>query len=183
MKYGFFGTQSVGKTTLLNALRSEPDLQDFKFLTNMTRSVQAAGFKIKESGDDVTQMHIARLHAENVILYDKFITDRTIIDCLAYTIYLYRRDKVSKETLEYVRKYADFLLPQYTRLFYLPIEFDNVEDGTRSIDPTFREEINDIMTDAYTFDGLTKSKNVVITKISGSVVKRTNAVYDIIKGF
>lgn len=181
MRYGFFGTQSVGKTTLLNALRSEPDLKNFEFIDNITRSVEAEGFKIKEAGDDSTQMQIARKHAENVILHENFITDRTIIDCYAYSIYLYRRGKVKFCTLQKVRKYAKYLLPQFTYLFYLPIEFANVEDGTRSLDPTFREEIDSIMNDAETLQDL--NVRVPVLKLTGSVVKRTNAAYEIIKGF
>lgn len=180
-RYGFFGTQSVGKTTLLNALRSEPDLAKFKFADQLTRQVAAEGFKINENGDDNTQMQIARKHAENVILYDNLITDRTIVDCYAYTIYLRRRGKVSLLTADKINKYMQFLLPMFTCLFYIPIEFDNENDGIRSTDPTFRKEIDDIMTGPYIFDGI--NVKVPVYKISGSVVQRTNTVYEIIKGF
>lgn len=182
-RIGIFGTQSVGKTTLLNALRSEPGLKDFTFLTNMTRSVMADGFKINEQGDDRTQMEICRRHAENVILHEHFITDRTMIDCLAYSVYLYRRDRIKKATMENVEKYARHLLPSFTYLIYLPIEFDIVPDGTRSLDPEFRKEIDEIMSDSDTYARFTGNTSIKVHRMSGSVVQRTNKVYELIKGF
>jgi len=58
MRVGFFGTQSVGKTTLLNALRSEPAFVDATFFTGLTRKLEQQGYKIKEAGDDDTQLQI-----------------------------------------------------------------------------------------------------------------------------
>lgn len=181
-RIGFFGTQSVGKTTLLNALRSEPAFADATFFTGLTRRLEQQGYKIKEAGDDDTQLQIARLHMERIILSDNFVTDRTILDCLAYTIYLYRRNKVKKETVEKIYAYTNFILPHYTHLFYVPIEFDNVEDGLRSVDPEFRKEIDDIMNKDMVVDGLITVRHT-IHRISGSVVQRTNRVYEIVKGF
>ena len=142
----------------------------------------ADGFKINEQGDDRTQMEICRRHAENVILYEHFITDRTVIDCLAYSVYLYRRDKIKKSTMENVEKYARHLLPSFTYMIYLPIEFDIVPDGVRSQDDVFRREIDEIMSDPNTYTNITE-KTILFHRMSGSVVQRTNKVYELIKGF
>lgn len=178
LRIGFMGTQSVGKTTLLNALKSEKNLGDFKFLDQLTRQVKEEGFKINEAGDDNTQLQIARKHAENIILYRNFITDRTMLDCIAYTEYLYRRKRVSDITMAKIERYADFLLEYYDVVFYLPIEFDNVADGIRSEDPEFRKEIDDIMNDGYFKSSwLSQVEHYTLT---GSVVDRVNSVKSII---
>lgn len=187
MRVGFFGTQSVGKTTLLNALRSEPEFKDFKFIDKITRDAAGAGLQIKELGNDETQMHIARKHMENIILHDKFVADRTMLDCFAYSVYLWRRQNISGTTMENIAKYLDFITPRYDYLFYIPIEFANVEDGLRSIDPEFRNEIDDIMRREF-IEGFNvwEDRNIPkpnITTLSGSVVKRVNKVYDTVVGF
>ena len=77
MKLGISGAQSVGKTTLLNALRSERGLLGFTICDEVTRRVKGYGLPINEDGTDVTQNLIMQEHIVNVFMYDIKTSIRT----------------------------------------------------------------------------------------------------------
>ena len=88
MKIGIAGAQSTGKTTLLNALRSEPCFKDFSICDEVTRRVKSYNLPINEQGGDITQKLIMHEHIVNVFMHDDMITDRTVLDGVVYTHYL-----------------------------------------------------------------------------------------------
>ena len=47
MKIGFTGTMSVGKTTLVNALKGVPEFKDYKFATERSAYLSSLGYPIK----------------------------------------------------------------------------------------------------------------------------------------
>ena len=80
MKIGITGAQSVGKTTLLNALRSEKLFKDYVICDEVTRRVKSYGLPINEEGTDITQRLIMNEHIVNVFMYGNMLTDRTALD-------------------------------------------------------------------------------------------------------
>ena len=70
MRIGITGAQSVGKTTLLNALRSERMLSQYTVCDEVTREIKEMGFDINEAGSDLTQILIMQKHIANVFMYD-----------------------------------------------------------------------------------------------------------------
>lgn len=141
MKIGLSGAQSVGKTTLLNALRSEPFFKEYSVCSEVTREVRALGFHINENASDNTQRIIMLKHIENILLHDNMLTDRTALDCLVYTRYLWKISRVKQETLTIVEKLFHKIWREYDYVFYIKPEFDIVSDGVRSVDTIFRDEI------------------------------------------
>lgn len=170
MKIGFSGAQSTGKTTLLNALKLEELFEDFIFCDEVTRRVKSYGLPINENGTDTTQRLIMQEHIVNVFLNEKMITDRTSLDGLVYTTYLHIHGKVSKDTLEYAQRVFRKVQSQYDLQFYIKPEFNLEDDGTRSPDVSFRDQIVDI------FGDVISSYNLNVIYLSGTVQQRINTI-------
>jgi GTPase SAR1 family protein len=176
MKIGITGAQSVGKTTLLNALRSEKHFTNYKICDEVTRRVKSYGLPINEDGTDVTQRLIMNEHICNVFLYDNILTDRTSLDGLVYSTYLFKHGKISNDTHRYVTDVFHKVWEQYDNVFYIEPEFDIVDDGTRSIDVGFRDEI------AQLFEFTIDKKKLSMHRVTGSVRNRVNTIIDILEG-
>lgn len=171
MRIGISGAQSVGKTTLLNALRSELVFKDYAICNEVTRRVREYGFRINENGDDLTQRLIMQEHIVNVFMHDNMITDRTALDGLVYTEYLFKKNKVKASTVRYARDICAKVQPQYDLFFYIKPEFEIEDDGVRSTDVEFRDEIVNV------FDILRVDVPHIV--ISGSVRERVQQIMDV----
>tara|TARA_R110000772_G_scaffold2311_7_gene8009 strand:- start:6222 stop:6755 length:534 start_codon:yes stop_codon:yes gene_type:complete len=163
MKIGIMGAQSVGKTTLLNALRSEEAFNDYVICDEVTRDIRELGLEINEDGNDVTQMLIMQKHIVNVFLHDNMITDRTALDALVYTTHLNNIGKVSRNTLDAIKVMYDKCIQAYDFVFYISPEFDLVSDGVRSDDIDFRDNI------VLLFEGFISEFPREVTILTGSV--------------
>jgi GTPase SAR1 family protein len=170
MKIGITGAQSVGKTTLLNALRSEPMFQGYEICDEVTREIKDMGFDINEAGSDLTQVLIMQKHIVNIFMNERMLTDRTALDGFVYTMYLYLHHKVDQNTLHKARRIYDKTITEYDHLFYIRPEFDIVDDGVRSTDLQFRDEIVDI------FEGLISEIPRPVSVLTGSVRDRVEQV-------
>lgn len=140
MKIGLLGAQGTGKTTLLESVHGY--LPEYEKCTEVTRWVKSLGVDINEGGSDLSQQLVLMKHLENLFLHDYMITDRTLIDGYVYTWWLNKQGQVSDNMVHKTEDAMHRLLHHYDLLFYLPIEFDVVDDGVRSIDNTFRNEID-----------------------------------------
>lgn len=176
MKIGVTGAQSVGKTTLLNALRSERMFEKYVVCDEVTRRVKSYGLPINEDGVDATQKLIMNEHIYNVFMFDDMLTDRTSLDGLVYTLYLYKHGKVSSSTLQHVRKVFGRVWEKYDHVFYIEPEFAIVDDGTRSVDIDFRNEIVEL------FDMTIEKEKLTVHRIKGSVRDRVSTVVDLLGG-
>jgi nicotinamide riboside kinase len=176
MRIGITGAQSVGKTTLLNALRSEKFFKDYAICDEVTRRVRSYGIPINEQGTSVTQRLIMNEHIVNIFMHEKMLTDRTALDGLVYTLYLHKKGNIDSKTLLYVEDVFKRLIKSYDHIFYIEPEFDIVDDGERSIDKEFRDEIVEL------FDSVMKRYKISTIKIKGSVRDRVNMVIEILEG-
>lgn len=179
MRIGISGAQGVGKTTLLNALSKDDKFSNLKVRDEVTRWVRGLGLPINESGTDTTQLIIAQRHIYNIYMFDEFITDRTILDCLVYTEWLYKQGKVAASTLEEIQLIFKRLIFDYDYLFYIKPEFQLANDGVRSTNIDFRDDIVDLFEYHIKNDIFLNSK--VIT-LSGSVQNRVKQVKAAIYG-
>ena len=166
--YAITGAHGTGKSTLLKELRSVPG---YSFSDSVTRK---SGADINQSGNDDGQLKIlaAIIDAEikNDIFKKDFILDRSFIDFYAYTRYLYNHNQVSLETLTLIESEFDKRISQYTMIFYLPIEFDIEQDGTRSDDIQFQKEIDDII------KLILIGKEVPFVPVTGSIDERVSEI-------
>ncbi len=176
MRIGITGAQSVGKTTLLNALRSEKSLQHYTFCDEVTRWVRQFGLDINEKGNDKTQELIMIKHVYNLHMHENMITDRTVLDCLVYTIYLRNKSQLSATTMDSISNHYRTLISEYDHIFYIVPEFDIVSDGVRSDSKQFQDEIADIFEQAIAT--MPKSAKSKLIKIGGSVRERVEQVLE-----
>lgn len=139
MKIAFTGTHSTGKTTLLEALRTEPSLSHFYFDANVTRWVKSLGFAINEHTSSESQEINMLKRVANLNTYDNLIADRSIADVLAYSI---NSDMVTKESLKYQQDLVDNNIHKYDILFYIPPVFPGVDDGERAVGEEYRAKID-----------------------------------------
>lgn len=176
MRIGITGAQSVGKTTLLNALRSEKFFTSYTICDEVTRRVRSYGLPINEDGTGITQRLIMNEHIYNVFMFDKMLTDRTALDGLVYTSYLTKKGRVDASVLKHVRQVFDRVWRKYDHVFYIEPEFDIVDDGVRSVDKNFRDEIAEL------FDSVIEKEKLSMTRVKGSVRNRVDTVIGILEG-
>ena len=165
MKIAITGAQSTGKSTLLRYLKNDDDLKGFEFIDELTRKIAAKGININEEGSNMSQIFTVTIHAENIVK-DHFISDRCALDGLVYTKWLFDEGKVDKWILDYAIGVAKEVLPRYDYIFYLPAEIPIEDDGIRSANVKFRDDI------VALFEKYTKEFNVKLIELSGSVKDR-----------
>ena len=176
MRIGITGAQSVGKTTLLNALRSEKFFTKYAICDEVTRRVKSYGLPINEEGTDTTQLLIMNEHIYNVFMYDNMLTDRTALDGLVYSTYLFKHKNISDKTMGKITDIFHRVWEHYDHVFYIEPEFEIEEDGTRSVNKAFRDEIVDI------FEWAIEKKKLSVTRIKGSVRNRVDTIIGILEG-
>lgn len=141
MKIAISGAQSTGKTTLINELEKLDFFKEFNFLTEITREVKRKGFPINEDGNNLTQIFIINSHIERFYSNTNFICDRCILDGLVYTNYLYYNGKVDRWVLDYAFEVYKILINKYDIIFFIQPEFSIIDDGIRSTNKQFRDDI------------------------------------------
>lgn len=167
------GAHSTGKTTLINKLRSHNDV-DWEYVPSVTREIKKKyGVTINEAGDDITQLLMVGGDLHNSMIYDKksIIMDRCIIDTLVYTQWMYLKGQVTSDTLVHAEHIFGLLISKLDHIFYTdPADIEIEDDGVRSTDKKFRDEIIDL------FEVIIKRKEIAgkLTILTGSVENRFN---------
>jgi hypothetical protein len=132
------GASSTGKTTVFELLKTR--LLKYEFISESTRSVNSFGFDINEQGTDLTQLAISTFHLKHLIDCNKGVYDRCYLDLVVYTKNL---EKVSSQVASFIEANWGSIMHEYTHYVYFPIEFDSVDDGTRSVNEDWRRAIDD----------------------------------------
>ena len=97
MKIGFCGTMSVGKTTLVNALKETKEFKNYDFRTERSKYLSSLGIPLNTDSTLKGQTVFLSERTAELIL-DNIITDRTVLDVMAFTnnaksISVYKADK------------------------------------------------------------------------------------------
>jgi GTPase SAR1 family protein len=139
MRIGLTGTQSVGKTTLVNALKELPEFKDYKFATERSKYLRDLGIPLNTDSTLKGQtIFLAERCSE--LIQENIITDRTIIDVIAFTNCARSVELGEKINFE---DYASQFIEEYDWIFYVspagvPIEDNNV----RTTDTEYRTLID-----------------------------------------
>ena len=131
------GASSTGKTTVYELLKNK--LPKFDFINESTRTVGGYGFPINEEGTDATQLAISSFHLEALLRPYNLILDRCYMDLIGYSKFM---KNIDSRTFEYIEDTWNRVKKEYTHYVYFPIEFESVDDGVRSIDEKWREDID-----------------------------------------
>jgi len=174
MRVGITGAQSTGKSTLLNDLTQLSIFQDYTVCSGLTRTLAKQGFAINEAGDDDTQLAVMNQHRNNLV-YENMLTDRTALDGLVYTAWLHSQGKISEKVLTMVEEIFDSLIDNYDIVFYIKPEFDLEDDGERSNDLNFRDDIAEL------FEDFIEHLNLDVVLLTGSREQRVKQVIDTMK--
>lgn len=150
MKIAVVGSQNTGKTTYISDFVKKWSM--YKTPEKTYRDIiKEKNLSINENGTEESQKIILDALVDQAIEYSKkdfVILDRSVLDNLAYTSWLNLYEKVSDKFLDQTRLIVRETLKLYDILFFLPLtKFSNIEikeDGLRSIDPVYRQEIDTI---------------------------------------
>jgi nicotinamide riboside kinase len=170
MKIGFTGTMSVGKTTLVNALKELPEFKEFYFATERSKYLRDLGIPLN-TDSTIEGQFIFLAERASELLHPRVITDRTVIDvmaftCLAKSIPYYVGDEVCQAASHLIRKY-DYI-------FYISPEGVEIEDnGVRTTDADYRTDVDREIQKIIT-QNKSKIKNYI--HLSGSVEERIEKV-------
>jgi nicotinamide riboside kinase len=139
MKIGFTGTISVGKTTLVNALKELPEFADYHFATERSKYLRDLGIPLNTDSTLKGQLIFLAERASE-LLHKDMITDRTVIDVMAFshlsiTIPFFISADLNKAVSELIR--------DYDYIFYVSPEGVELEDnGVRVVDSEYRMELD-----------------------------------------
>jgi len=142
MKIGLCGTMSVGKTTLVNALKELPEFKDYLFRTERSKYLMEQGIPLNTDSTLKGQTVFLAERAME-LMQENIITDRTIIDVMAFARASKSMDHAEKYDFEQL---AGCLIKEYDYIFYVSPEGVDMEDnGVRETDIEYRNLIDFII--------------------------------------
>lgn len=173
-RVGLVGTVSVGKTTLIKELAKLPQFKNYFIATERSKYLRDLGIPLNTDSTIKGQMIFGAERASELI-NDSLLTDRTIIDVIAFT-------NLSKSiNLNNKLNFEDLfssLIQEYDYIFYISPEGIEIENnGIREIDPDYRIKID------YQIKNLLKKYNKYIKnyhELSGSTENRIKEMLTII---
>ena len=130
---------SVGKTTLVNALKELPEFKDYHFRTERSKHLMNLGIPLNTDSTLKGQLVFASERAAE-LMQENIITDRTVIDVMAFC-------DLSTSMKDYEKQYLNatlyYLIKEYDILFYVSPEGVEIEDnGIRETDAEYRDAID-----------------------------------------
>jgi nicotinamide riboside kinase len=151
MRIAITGSHGVGKTTLAKAVAEKFNLL---FIAEMARAV-ANTMNIFHTNaivrSDVSRKVIfqetiwqMQLAAEESL--DSFVSDRSILDVVAYSLYYGLDGFRWQKRREWAVNYARF---NYDLLIYLPVRFKPEDDGFRLADAESQAAVNELIRDMF----------------------------------
>ena len=173
MKIGLCGTMSVGKTTLVNALKKEATFKDYTFRTERSKYLSSLGIPLNTDSTFKGQLVFAAERSAE-LMQEKIITDRTIIDVMAFCALSEAMNIEEKNSLKNTLSY---LIKEYSVIFYIndlsvPIE----DNGIRETDEKYRVYIDDKIKEIIS----EYRDQCIIIDISGTTKDRVNRIKSVL---
>ena len=157
MKICLLGSQGTGKSTLVNSIKKQ-----YRVVDGIARNVIAHGEASNQKGDSYSQRRIFNDYRE--ALRGDYLSTRSMIDVYAYTQYLVQHYELVPYNPFSIGEYLLLKIELRRELYlikrwliknpdviicYIPIEFDLVEDGVRSLNKEYQRAIDRNMNDIF----------------------------------
>ena len=158
---------SVGKTTLVNALKKLPEFKVYHFRTERSKYLMEMGIPLNTDSTYKGQLVFAAERAAE-LMQENIITDRTVIDVMAFC-------DLSKSMAAHEKFYLNatllYLVKEYDILFYVSPEGVEIEDnGVRETNAEYRTAVDEKI---KTIVGMYRNNTITI---SGTVEERITQV-------
>ena len=170
MKIGLCGTMSVGKTTLVNALKKESKFKDYTFRTERSQYLNSMGIPLNTDSTLKGQLVFAAERAAE-LMQENIITDRTIIDVMAFCELSKSMSKAEKQHINGVLWH---LIKEYDVIFHIddlsvPIEDNGVRETNKDYRLAIHKKILSIL-------GMHRYMPGKVVTISGTTEERINKI-------
>lgn len=157
MKICLLGSQGTGKSTLINSFKEQYSVVD-----GIARNVIAHGGASNQKGDSYSQRRIFNDYMK--ALKGDYLSTRSMIDVYAYTQYLVQHYDLVPYNPFSIGEYLLLKIELWRELYlikrwliknpdviicYIPIEFDLVEDGVRSLNREYQRAIDRNMNNIF----------------------------------
>ena len=139
MRIGLCGTVSTGKTTLVHALKELPEFKDYYFATERSKYLRDLGIPLNTDSTLKGQtIFLAERCSE--LMRENIITDRTVIDVMAFTKCA---KSINHEDKIVFINYATSFIWDYDYIFYVsPIGIKIEDNGVRETNAEYRDLID-----------------------------------------
>lgn len=181
MKVGICGSHGVGKTKVFNEIIHN---LSGKIVINRICEIPRCVSQyfndndlLKKGNNTFAMQNIIMIYQliEESTIVQKYnnsvlLSDRTLVDHLAYTLYLHNR-LFSNGEAELLKMISKNYLKTYDIIFYIPIEFEIRGDSVRSSDRIFQTEIDNKIKhfikeeNTFTLSGSIKQRSATAIKI------------------
>ena len=175
MKIGLCGTMSVGKTTLVKALKKLPEFKKYNFATERSKYLNDLGIPLNTDSTLKGQtVFLAERCAE--LMNNNIITDRIVIDVMAFTM---NAKSIGHHDKEIFESYAKEFIREYDYIFYISPDGIPIEDnGVRETDEYYRDVID------FSIVSLIRKYAHMVNKvetIKGSTEDRIKQMFNVIE--
>lgn len=143
------GAHSCGKSTLVDFFRGKESFVCIDSLTRSTITPEERKIDTGVSEDGQLRMYhailekTAEIRRMNILDPSKiYLLDRSVFDFIAYNRAFAKRGWLNSAVAEQMELGLEDLWDNYDLVFYLPIEFNIVDDGVRSLDEDLRRDVD-----------------------------------------
>jgi nicotinamide riboside kinase len=170
MKIGLTGTMSVGKTTLVNAMRAHELFTNYETATERSKYLMSLGIPLN-TDSTLKGQFIFLAERATELMFDNVITDRTIWDVCSFTALSKTINDHQKYDFEHA---AMNLKNEYDLVIYVKPDGVEIEDnGVRETNSKYRDQIDKQIQNLLE---LYPPSNLLV--VTGSTEERIKAIVD-----
>ena len=177
MKIGLCGTMSVGKTTLVNTLKKESEFKNYTFRTERSQYLNSIGIPLNTDSTLKGQLVFAAERSAE-LMQEKIITDRTIIDVMAFCELSKSMSSAEKQHINGVLWH---LIKEYDIIFHIddlsvPMEDNGVRETNKDYRLAIHQKISSIL-------GMHRWMPGKVVTISGTTEERIKQIKSTIASY